>query len=110
MAASPCGCPYVGVPLFASDNQSDTGPSGPINPPKVEDFENPDSIPKGWEWRGKGEPGSREGAYYNLDTGESLHDDRTHPTGKDPHWTYTDEDGQRWDAPDDDRENWKPQE
>ncbi len=33
----------------------------------------------------------------NPSTGESLHDDRTHPEGKDPHVTYTDPKGTRWD-------------
>jgi hypothetical protein len=54
-------------------------------------------LPEGWKWRGTGEPRSREGGYHNPDTGESLHDDRTHPRGKDPHITYTDPNGIRWD-------------
>jgi hypothetical protein len=69
----------------------------PDNPPKIEDFVDPDNIPEGWEWRGRGEPGSREGAYHNPNTGESLHNDTTHPPGKAAHWTYTDPNGVRWD-------------
>lgn len=65
--------------------------------PDTEDFEDPDNLPEGWEWRGKGRPGSRQGAYHNPTTGESMHDDRTHPAGKAPHWTYTDPSGDRWD-------------
>ncbi|QNH26871.1 hypothetical protein G4Q83_22085 [Xanthomonas theicola] len=65
--------------------------------PNPSDFEDPDSLPDGWEWRGRGRPGGREGAYHKPDTGESMHDDRTHPAGKPPHWTYTDPQGNRWD-------------
>ena len=90
-----------------SDGESTS--DGPAAGPDVGDFENPDSVPDGWEWRGRGRPGDREGAWHNPETGESLHDDRTHPAGKEPHWTYTDGEGHRWDAPDDDRQNWEPQ-
>ena len=44
----------------------------------------------GYEWRGKGIPGSSEGAWYNPGTKESLHPDLDHPVGIDPHWDYTD--------------------
>jgi hypothetical protein len=80
-----------------SDAESKTGTSqAPPTTPNTKDFENPDSIPKGWEWRGKGQPGSRDGAYHNPATGESVHDDRTHPPGKPPHWTYIDPKGGHW--------------
>jgi hypothetical protein len=92
-----------------SSGDSDVSSGGPENPPNEGEFEEPDSIPEDWEWRGDGEPGGRRGAWHNPGTGESLHDDRTHPPGRDPHWTYIDEDGQRWDLPDDDRENWTQQ-
>jgi hypothetical protein len=88
-------------------NEEDS--DSPENPPDLDDFEDPNNLPEGYEWRGNGEPGSREGAYHNPETGESVHDDRTHPEGKEPHWTYTDQDGKRWDAPDDERSNWTPQ-
>ena len=57
---------------------------------------------EGWEWRGGGEPGSREGAWWRptpggVREGESLHDDRTHPAGKPPHITWTDPDGKKSD-------------
>ena len=70
---------------------------GPESPPDINDFSDPNNLPAGWDWRGNGLPGSREGAYHNPETGESLHDDRTHPAGKDPHVTYTDSNGTRWD-------------
>lgn len=71
--------------------------SQPESPPNIDDFNDSDNLPDGWDWRGNGEPGSRDGAYHNPSTGESLHDDRTHPPGKDPHTTYTDPNGTRWD-------------
>lgn len=79
---------YLGDKLFNK--------SQPQNPPTVP-VDSTQSPGEGWEWRGRGEPGSRERAWHNPDTGESLHDDRTHPPGKDPHVTYTDPKGTRWD-------------
>jgi hypothetical protein len=49
----------------------------PANP-NVEDF----------EWRGKGEVGSRRGRWYNEETKESLHPDLDHPPPVKPHWDY----------------------
>jgi RHS repeat-associated protein len=46
---------------------------------------------KGWEWKGKGEPGSSEGSWYKEETGESLHPDLDHPTegqGIEGHYDY----------------------
>ena len=103
------GIAYYGAPIAASigkwlgnvllNENAENGDSDscPKDPPDIDDFSDPDNLPVGWEWRGKGKPGSREGAYHNPDTGESLHDDRTHPVGKDPHITYTDSNGNRWD-------------
>ncbi|WP_099226388.1 RHS repeat-associated core domain-containing protein [Pseudomonas viridiflava] len=74
---------------FYNESQPESPPTVPVDPTQ--------SPGEGWEWRGRGEPGSREGAWHNPNTGESLHDDRTHPPGKDPHVTYTDPNGKRWD-------------
>lgn len=41
-----------------------------------------------WEWRGKGDPGSGQGSWYNPKTGESLHPDLSHPDPIGPHWDY----------------------
>jgi len=49
-----------------------------------------------WEWRGKGQPGSDRGAWYNPGTGESLHPDMNHPAPIGPHWDYKDPQGNRW--------------
>jgi len=50
-----------------------------------------------WEWKGKGEPGSSEGNWYNPKTKEKLHPDFNHPEPKPPHWGYTDGQGKKWD-------------
>jgi RHS repeat-associated protein len=42
----------------------------------------------GFEWRGKGEPGSKRGSWYNPQTGEQLYPDLDHPTPIKPHWDY----------------------
>ena len=43
----------------------------------------------GWEWRGKGEPGSGKGSWYNPETDESLFPDLDHPAPIKPHWDYS---------------------
>lgn len=60
-------------------------PSDPKQPPGA-----------GWEWRGKGQPGSEEGAWYNPGTGESMHPNLNHPVPIGPHWDYIDPTGKQW--------------
>ncbi len=50
---------------------------------------------KGFEWRGKpgSTPGSKEGNWYNPQTGESLRPDLDHPGSIGPHWDYRDPSG-----------------
>ncbi len=43
---------------------------------------------EGFEWRGKGNPTSGKGSWYNPTTGESLHPDLRHPPPIKPHWDY----------------------
>lgn len=43
---------------------------------------------EGFEWRGKGDPTSGKGSWYNPTTGESLHPDFNHPEPINPHWDY----------------------
>lgn len=52
----------------------------------------------GFEWRGKpgSRPGSKEGNYYNPETGESLRPDLNHPDPIGSHWDYRDTDGKWW--------------
>ena len=54
---------------------------------------NPSEPPgEGWEWKGKGEPGSEEGSWYDEETDEYL---RPHfkPSSHGPHYDYRGEDG-----------------
>lgn len=54
----------------------------------------PETCPgKGWEWRGRGAPGSDKGAWYNSSTRQSLHPDLRHPEPIGPHWDYTGPEG-----------------
>jgi hypothetical protein len=53
------------------------------------DFNDPSVSPgNGWEWRGKGGPGSSDGSWYNPDTKESLHPDLDHPEPIGPHYDW----------------------
>ncbi len=67
-----CGCDDDEVPDYVPDYPGD----------------DPNDPPDGYtEWRGDGPPGSSEGAWYNPDTGESLHPDIDNQ-GEGPHWDY----------------------
>ena len=68
----------------------------PINVP-MDPTESPG---EGWEWRGNGPPGSREGSWYNPASGESLHPDFGHPSPIGPHYDYNRPGGGRgWRVP-----------
>ena len=54
----------------------------------------PTIAPDGYEWRGKGPQGSKEGSYYNPDTDTSLHPDLHHPDPIGPHWDYNGPEGE----------------
>ncbi len=76
--------------LHAKETQREN--CGEISP----NFNNPEEPPgEGWEWRGKGPIGSKEGAWYNPETEESLHPDLTNPAHE-PHYDYTAPDGSQW--------------
>ena len=63
-------------------------------PPEIEYPGNdPTVAPDGYEWRGKGEQGSKEGSYYNSDNKSSLHPDLDHPDPIGPHWDYSGPEG-----------------
>jgi RHS repeat-associated protein len=75
---------------FARENKASEGKVCPVPPA------DPSKPPgEGWEWRGKGPPGSKEGSWYNPGTGESLHPDLTHPPPVGPHWDYKDPSGKK---------------
>ena len=81
----------------AGDAADEGGETCPVPPPIPA---NPDEAPgEGWEWRGKGPPGSKEGSWYNPETGESLHPDLGHPPPVGPHWDWKDPSGQTWRIP-----------
>ena len=66
-------------------------------PSVAPDFNDPSSPPApGWEWRGNGPPGSDEGAWYNPDTGESLHPDLGHSDPIGPHYDYRSPNGEKF--------------
>ena len=48
---------------------------------------------EGYEWRGRGEPGSGRGSWYNPETKEQLFPDLNHPEPLPPHWDYDNDDG-----------------
>ena len=48
---------------------------------------------EGYEWRGRGEPGSGKGSWYNPETGEMLYPDLNHPEPLPSHWDYFNGDG-----------------
>ncbi len=54
----------------------------------------PSVAPDGYEWRGKGPQGSKEGSYYNPETDTSLHPDLRHPDPIGPHWDYNGPEGE----------------
>jgi RHS repeat-associated protein len=70
---------------FTSANATEEG-AGPSASPN---FSNPSEPPgPGWEWRGKGAPGSSQGSWYNPSTDESLHPDLGHGPPLGPHYDY----------------------
>ena len=52
--------------------------------------DNPAKGPDGFEWKGRGRPGSPQGNWYNPKTGEILHPDLNHPDPIGPHWDFRD--------------------
>ena len=58
--------------------------------------DDPAEAPDGTSWRGSGPQGSKEGNYYNQETGESWHPDLDHPDPIGPHWDYRDRAGAWW--------------
>jgi RHS repeat-associated protein len=58
----------------------------------------PTKAPSGYEWRGKpgSVPGSKDGNYYNPNTGESLRPDLGHKPPIGSHWDYRDPTGKWW--------------
>lgn len=79
--------------FFAAKKKSNEEYKRPIKYPGNDPSKSPGS---GWEWRGKGEPGSSQGSWYNPKTKESLHPDLNHPGPIGPHWDYKAPDGKNF--------------
>lgn len=68
---------------------------------KLRTMKYPGNIPskspgKGFEWRGKSEPGGSKGNWYNPKTGEKWNPDLKHGKPIGPHWDYTDSQGNKF--------------
>lgn len=50
---------------------------------------------EGFEWKGKGEPGSKQGSWFNKPKGEGLRADLDHPPPVKPHWDYENSAGRK---------------
>ena len=87
------GIIVCGIITFAeaesNSSASDKSPDIDEDLPNIEyPGDDPTVAPEGFEWRGKGKQGSKEGSYYNPKTGGSLHPDLDHPAPIGPHWDY----------------------
>jgi len=51
---------------------------------------------KGFEWRGRGDPASGKGNWFNPVTHERWSHDLNHPPPIDPHWDYRDANKRRF--------------
>jgi hypothetical protein len=93
--AKPPMPPLPGVPSCGSAKYT---PPDISAPPEIgEWYWNPRNPPApGWEWRGRGEPGSSQGSWYNPETEESLHPDLGHGPPDGPHWDYIDPEGRQY--------------
>ena len=66
--------------------------------PKIKYPGNDPSRPPGddFEWRGKGDPKSGKGNWYNPKTNEKWNADLDHGDPIGPHWDYTDKNGNQY--------------
>jgi RHS repeat-associated protein len=78
----------VGIITHGEEGEAGGG-VGRVPEPPADPAQSPGA---GWEWRGKGAPGSSEGSWYNPSTNESLHPDLSH-ADVGPHWDYKDSSG-----------------
>ena len=58
--------------------------------------DDPTQAPEGFEWRGRGVPGSKEGNYIKPGSKEYWHPDLEHPAPIGSHWDYRDTSGGLW--------------
>jgi len=90
--------PITARPLLEPKLSNPAGTPNPELPPDFPSLPNdPSQSPgPGWEWRGKGQPGGDQGAWYNPEKDWSLHPDLDHPDPIGPHWDWVDENGKQW--------------
>ncbi len=84
----------VSTPAPAQPGPSPTPVTTPAAPtiPRFPGYD-PSIAPEGYEWRGQMPQGSEKGAYFNPQTGETLHLDLNHPYPIGPHWDYRNRQG-----------------
>jgi len=66
----------------------DGGDGGQRSFPKFPGWDPTKSPGEGYEWRGRGEPGSKTGNWFKSETKEWLRGDLDHPDPIGPHWDY----------------------
>ena len=93
---------FVANAVTGSLSRADEAPKSVTEEEKGESVPTPDVkypgddptvAPEGYEWRGSGKQGSKEGNYYNPKDKTSLHPDLDHPDPIGPHWDYTGPEG-----------------
>jgi len=81
------------TPEEVPDTSPDQGevseiPDVPSVPDVAYPGDDPLNPPDGFEWKGPGEPGSKQGGYHNQKTNQSLRPDLNHKPPIGPHWDY----------------------
>jgi hypothetical protein len=77
--------------LILNKNNEKKGEKGKKQPPySGNELGNDPTKPpsEGFKWKGKGQPGSKEGNWHNPNTNESIHPDLGHDLPIKPHWDY----------------------
>ena len=83
------GAPPLSQSISRAEVDSSLGDEAECIPSDTPNFDDPSQPPgEDWEWRGNGSPGSKEGAWHNPKTGESLHPDLRHGGKIKPHYDY----------------------
>lgn len=78
---------FIGI-IEKGGGTSGGGESSQRSIPKFPGWDPSQCPGEGYEWRGRGEPGSKTGNWFNPRTGEWLRGDLSHPGPISPHWDY----------------------
>ena len=76
------------LPPLVFDEDLDDSPETPELPDIDYPGDDPTVAPDGYEWKGPGEQGSKQGNYYNPDGKQYLRPDLDHPDPIGSHWDY----------------------